>query len=402
MKQRALIYFSEFGMSLGGSEHRPLMFIAELQRRGYDITLALNWKSNIEYISKLSEIPIDVARLKVVLIKPKNKFLCKLDAILPFYRTWNLKKLAKDADVCISTVNMFDFGKPAHHFVFLMRHFGDNAFYDYFMHNEPKKGLQLFRQKVRTWLAEKILRPLLGMRSTRKILADPREHIYPNSQYVEETMRSFYGPFTSTVFYPPTTFDFPPSDVERDELSVVCVGRVIPEKRILDIIDIVERARSVSGRDLILRIAGQLDSTSYVEKLKQMSREKPWIQLVGPVYNQNKRDFLLSGTYAVHARRDEEFGIAVAEYLKSGNITIVPDEGGSREVVDNPNLTYHTNEEAARILCRLLDDPAFREVQRRRGMERAKYFSREAYLERQGKLMDGILSSLDGKHSNEN
>ena len=391
---RVLIYFTNFGDSLGGSEYLPLLFIAELQK-SCDVTLALNWSSDIKRIAQLAGVSIDISSLKVVYVKPQNRLLQRLDAIIPFYRTWRLKRLAKNADICISTVNMFDFGKPAHHFIYLMRHFGDNAFYDYFMHSKPLSGVSLYRRKLRTCLAEKLLRPLLGVRSTRKILADPREHIYPNSHYVEDTMRRFYGSFNGKVFYPPTTFNFNTrKDIARNPMYVVCIGRIIPEKRVTDIIAIVERTRSVSGCDVKLRIAGQLTpQSSYTATIEKSASERNWVELVGALYGDQKENFLLSGTYAVHTRRDEEFGIAVAEYLKAGLIPIVPDEGGSREVVDSPDLTYHTNEDAARLLSKLLSDAAFRERQRIHCFERAKMFSSDAYMERQHMLIDEILQS---------
>ena len=93
----------------------------------------------------------------------------------------------------------------------------------------------------------------------------------------------------------------------------------------------------------------------------------------------------------MHARRDEEFGISVVEYLKAGIIPVVPDEGGSMEIVDTPSLTYRTDEDAARILARLLDDEAFRQDQLRRCMERAKLFSTDHYAESQQKILDNIL-----------
>ena len=394
MKKKALIYFTCFGDSLGGRGYLPLLFIAELQR-SCDVTLALDWSSNIRCIERLTGITIDISQLEVAYVKPQNRLLQRLDAIIPFYRTWRLKKLARDADICISTVNMFDFGKPAHHFIYLMRHFGDNAFYDYFMHQKPLSGAARLRRKLRTCLAENFLRPLLGVRSTRKILSDPREHIYPNSQYVEKTMQSFYGQFNSIVFYPPTTFDFKRrGNVVRAPMHVVCIGRIIPEKRITDIINIVERARFISGHDIKLRIAGQLTpQTFYTEKIMRLASEKGWIDLVGALYGDEKEKFLLSGTYAVHARRDEEFGIAVAEYLKAGLIPVVPDEGGSCEIVSSSDLTYHTNEDAANLLSKLLLDEAFRKRQMTHCFERAKMFSCDAYMERQHNLLYKILQS---------
>ena len=91
--------------------------------------------------------------------------------------------------------------------------------------------------------------------------------------------------------------------------------------------------------------------------------------------------------------REEAFGISITEYLKAGLIPIVPDEGGACEVVDNCDLSFHTNEEAANTLVKLLNDPEFREQQRGLCMERAKVFSKAAYLERQRKLLRDIVGS---------
>ena len=328
----------------------------------------------------------------MVLVKPENNLLCKLDAVLPFYRTWQLKRLAKKADICISTVNMFDFGKPAHHFIYFMRMFGDNAFNDFFMHRKPAAGLSLLKRKIRTMLAENILRPLLGIRSTRTILRDPRERIYPTSCYVEETMKAFYGPFNSTVFYPPTIFRFHKTPIERDPLRVNCLGRISPDKKIDEIIRVVQGARGITGLDISLHIGGLLDESPCSAALRKIASENSWIHLHGAVYREEKEAFLLSGTYAIHAERDEAFGISVTEYLKAGNIALVPDEGGSQEVVDNPALTYHDRDEAVQILARLLKDPSFREEQRKNCEIRAEEFSEENYRKRQSRLLAEIIA----------
>lgn len=389
--KKVLIYFTQFAKELGGSEYMPLLFVAELQKT-CEVTLALNWPSDVENAARLCGIPVDTERLRVVLVKPKSPFLCKLDSILPFYRTRQLKKLAKEADICISTVNMFDFGKPAHHFIYFMRMFGDNAFNDFFMHRKPLTGVPLLKRKIRTLLAENILRPLLGIRSTRRILRDPRERIYPTSRYVEETMQAFYGPFTSRVFYPPTIFEFHGKAVQRDPLRVNCLGRISPDKRIDEIFHIVEKARRITGLDISLHIGGLLDDSACSGALRKIEKEHPWVRLHGAVYREEKEAFLLSGTYAVHAERDEAFGISVTEYLKAGNIALVPDEGGTQEIVDTPELTYRDPDEAAGILAHLLTDPAFREAQKRRCAVRAEEFSGESYRKRQSRLLADIAA----------
>ncbi len=172
-------------------------------------------------------------------------------------------------------------------------------------------------------------------------------------------------------------------------MKIVYLGRINSEKRIPDIIRIVEMARAISGLDLKLSIAGRMDSTSLSGEIEQ----KEWISFPGALYGEAKSAFLLSATYAIHAMREEAFGISVTEYLKAGLIPVVPDEGGACEVVGNRELVFHTNEEAAGILVKLLNNPEFRERQRRLCEERAKCFSEAAYLERQHKLLKGIIEA---------
>jgi glycosyltransferase involved in cell wall biosynthesis len=173
----------------------------------------------------------------------------------------------------------------------------------------------------------------------------------------------------------------------------VYIGRIIPEKRITNLIGIVEKARSATSLPITFHLAGRLDQTpKYGEMLAAMAQERDWLKFVGVQYGDEKSRFLMSGTFAIHAERDEAFGIAVAEYLVAGLIPIVPDEGGTPEVVNSPALSYHTDDDAACILVRLATDDSFREEQRRLCAERAQFFSKDAYLARQGEMLRKIMA----------
>lgn len=387
--KNVLLYYS-FSFALGGGDYLPLIFIQTLQKIS-NLTVAVDLACNIEHTAKTFDIGIDMSRLKVVQVTPPDYNPKKHTVFLSFYRFRQLKRLARNADVCISTASIMDFGMPSHQFINMLA-FGDDDFTAY-VQNPVAPARPGMKARIKRFLSDSILRPLLGMRSKRSIICDPREHIYPNSIFVENFMKSFYGPFNSTVFYPPTLLE-PLSDatVERDQLKVVYIGRIIPEKRIEDLIGIVEKTRAITGLDVRFHVAGRLDQTpSYGQKLSKMAQEREWLKFTGALYGDEKTRFLQSGSYAIHAERLEAFGISVVEYLQSGNITIVPDEGGTPEIVDSPALAYHTDDEAARILARLLTDAEFRGQQRTHCAERAKVFSREAYLKRQDELLERIL-----------
>ena len=323
---------------------------------------------------------------KVETVMPEGYNGKKHNSFYSLYRFLHLKKLAAVADVCISASNFVDFGHPAHYFINCIN-FGDLGFLNYAYHrNTP------FVKGLCHSFANHTMKPLCGGRSRRNIIGDPREHVYPNSEFIYRLMRNYYPPFNGRVFYPPTLFEPGDAVSERDPLKIVYLGRLSFEKGLYDIADIVQRARTISGLDLRLSLAGfSMSSAVSEDSLGFHVAGKDWIDFPGELYGKDKADFLLSGTYAVHAMRKEAFGISITEYLKAGLIPIVPDEGGTCEVVDNRELTFHTNEEAANILVKLLDDPEFREEQRRLCAERAKIFSREAYLTRQRGILKKII-----------
>lgn len=390
-----LIYYSRFATVIGGGEYRPLLLAAEFQKRGCAVTMAVIYDTLIVETAERYGIELDTNRLKIVQIKPKGKFGKKVDSVLPIYAIQRLKALAKNADICISAQNIIDFGKPAHHLICDIRQgqFGDTAFCDY-AHRCSYGPLRKLCRIVRYWLANSLLRPMFGIRPIWKIVADRREHLYPNSVYVDNLMRGFYGEINSTIFYPPTTFSNEVVVVRRDPYLVTYIGRINPEKRIETIIDIVDRARRLSGKDLKLDIAGMLTDSWYSAEIKRRASQTDWVRLKGFVYGPEKMDFLARGTYAIHAERDEAFGISITEYLKAGSIAIVPDEGGTKEIVDSPALTYASEDEAAQILARLLSDDTFREEMHRHCQARAEMFTREADMERQREFVDNLLESL--------
>ena len=388
--KNVLLYYS-FSFALGGGEYLPLAFIAALQKMG-NLTVAVDQACNFERSYKAfgTDLGIDLSRLRIVQVTPPDYDPRRHNVLASLRRFRRLKQLARRSDLCISAASIMDFGKPAHHFINMLA-FGDDAF-TAFVHGKSSRAGGGTMAKAKRFFSNSILRPILGMRSKRSIICDRRQHIYPNSRYVEKLMKSFYGPFNSKVFYPPTLFEAEHDAAARDPLKVVYIGRIIPEKRIEDLVAIVEKARAVTGLDITFHVAGRLDQTpSYGRKLDTMAKERDWLKFVGALYGEEKARFLTSGSYAIHAERDEAFGISIAEYLSSGLIPIVPDEGGTPEIVDSRALTYRTNEDAAQILAHLLSDAGFRENQRRHCVERAKLFSREAYLERQGKLLAEIV-----------
>ena len=368
----------------------PLVFAEELQKT-CRVTLAVDKISGLKRSVEALGVKLDPTRVVAVQIMPAGYIAAKHNVFWSYYRSRRLKALARDADICISATNIIDFGKPAHHFITLLQ--GVDPAFDYSSPKEfgPPKTLTFRIKKI---LEDHVIRPIIGMRARAAIVHDNREHIYPNSIYVKNMMEKLYGRFQNTIFYPPTLLSSIDTVFTRKPLRIVYVGRITASKQIPDIIAIVELARSISKRNLELVIAGPYDAKApFVRKIYKMIEKKNWVSLPGGVFGREKEELLLSGSFAVHARRDEEFGISVAEYIVSGLIVVVPNEGGSCEIINNPALTYDTNENAARILARLVLDDAFREEQRSNCANQAKLYTRESYFARQHELLSSIVDN---------
>ena len=383
--KKVLLYY-HFSCTRGGGDFLPLSFLDELHRIS-DVTLAVDVESGFEEAAELFGFHFDRSLFKVVPVMPPGYSIADHTLWHSRYRCRQLKKLAAGADVCIAASNIMDFGRPAHHFINVID-IGDDDFMDHVYHRRPSPGV-----KFRRLLQNHVLKPLSGMRTKWATFSDPREHIYPNSEFVNRLLRGYYPPFNGTVFYPPTAFKPGPVSVPRDPLKVVYLGRITAGKRLPDIIGIVERVRATTGLDLKLSIAGPLKGAKPEGKLGELAEGKDWIDFPGALYGDDKSRFLFSGTYTIHAMREEAFGISITEYMKAGLIPIVPDEGGACEVADNPELSFHTDEQAADILARLLNDSEFRELQRRKCADRAAVFSYDAYLARQHAVLQSILVS---------
>ncbi len=384
MRRRVLIYYRYFGHTLGGGEYLPFTMISEFQKT-CDVTLALDWTEHFERAVGILGIPVDLSRLEVVKVMPKNYHKTTNNIFESWVRSHNLKRLAKKADVCISLANIMDFGKPAHH-VLITIDIGDPDFDDYI----AGRGKPPLFTRARRFLKERILRPLLGMRSRQAIIKDPRERVYPNSRYVASLLEGYYGAFNGRIFYPPTLFDGHVENPSRDPLMVLFIGRISHSKRIFETMEIVEKARAMTGKDIRIRLAGKMGGDSYAEKARGFAASQKWAEFIGDIYGDDKTRFLFSGTYAIHVPSFEAFGISVTEYLKAGLVPIVVNGGGAKEIVDNPALTFDDIDGAARILARLVEDDSFRTEQQRLCAERAKAFTKEAYLRHQREIISGM------------
>ena len=384
--KRALLFFTGFSKQIGGSEYLAFLLIKELQK-SCEVTVALQHAgADPLAVAEIYGIHLSRENLKLIVLEPKSRFLGKLDRVFDSLWRRRLRRIGPRYDICISCANVVDFGRPGFHFIFMLAL--DNSFRNYFWGGKPSSVVSIIKEICRNSI-ERLSMVVAGCRKVAKIVADEKETIIPNSEFVRKTLEAHYHCKIGPVFYPPTTYEF--ANIHRNKnLDVLSIGRIAPEKRVADMIEIVRIARNKSGLPFRIRLAGLCSNPVVAKQIDELSKLYDWVVLEGVVVGEKKSKLFGECSFALHACKIEAFGISVAEYLKAGVVPIVPVEGGPAEIVDYAPLLYGTLDEAADILIRLSTDERFYNECAGHCAQRSKFFSAATYFKRQSELIGKI------------
>lgn len=328
-------------MGRGGSEARTMWTLQAL-KDDFNVSLISAGDVHIDALNRFYGTSI---RQNEIFIRkaPLPAFLKRLhggDALRGAFYQRFCRKIASEFDVLISTYNFSNFGVPAIHFI------ADFSWDDEIRRNfdPPPMGTRgLFHQN-------KLLRKIyLGL---SRIISTPSGHnifdedlILANSEWSAGIIMEKYGT-NCDVVYPPVMNNFPKIATAEKEMGFVCISRISPEKRLERIIRILKKVRRI-GHDIHLHIIGGTNETSYGRSIEKISKyEGDWVVLEGNRFGFNKANTLSQHHFGIHACQGEAFGISVAEMVKAGCITFVPDEGGQTEIVDHPSLLYSNEQDA--------------------------------------------------------
>jgi glycosyltransferase involved in cell wall biosynthesis len=176
------------------------------------------------------------------------------------------------------------------------------------------------------------------------------------------------------VVYPPVAGESPRVPWAEREDGFVVIGRLVPEKGLPLIMDILSEVRKV--KPVHLHIIGRRGRTSYARKIEDLcGRHADWVRLEGEMYGPEKEAFLARHKYGLSGCRSEAFGIAVAEMVKAGLVVWVPNGGGQTEIVADASLIFDGPDNAVTRILSVITG-AERETSLRRHLEgRAAAFS---------------------------
>lgn len=203
-----------------------------------------------------------------------------------------------------------------------------------------------------------------------------------NSEFIAARIRALHG-IDPIVLHPPVPGVFPDVPWEAREDGVVMVGRISPEKRIEDVVEILRRVRA-RGVAVRLHVVGTDDDPTYTARIRRLAADHvAWITLHENLAREQLVALLARQRYGIHAMEGEHFGIAVAEMARAGCIVFVPRAGGPIEIVgDDDRLLFGSPGEAVEKIDAVVRDPARQRALRAHLSRRAERFSAEAFVTR--------------------
>lgn len=184
-----------------------------------------------------------------------------------------------------------------------------------------------------------------------------------NSSWTAAVVDDIYG-VRPTVLYPPVDPISRDNTWSNRENGIVIVGRLAPDKRILDAITVIDRIRE-HGYDLHLHVVGTTPRAyrDYVAQVTAAASERPYVSLERDVSRDRLERLLCTHKYGLNMKHGEHFGMSVAEYRAAGMVAFAPASGGQQEVLDNQSdRLFDSLDEAVSLVARAVEideSPAF-------------------------------------------
>jgi glycosyltransferase involved in cell wall biosynthesis len=219
----------------------------------------------------------------------------------------------------------------------------------------------------------------------------PGDLVVANSRWSAAVLRRIFQLPDAPVLHPPVLSGHIPASRPRDPLGFVCLGRMVPDKEIGVIIDILDRVRA-AGQPVTLDLLGHFGTGGHAREIRRLAdQRRGWIRTPGFLGPRDKAELFASRSFGIHACRVEAFGIAVAEMAAAGLVPFVPRDGGSSEIIADDGLIYHDPADAVRKILARIGDPAGTEALRIRLREQAARFRPENFARNLTGVVQGFL-----------
>jgi glycosyltransferase involved in cell wall biosynthesis len=185
--------------------------------------------------------------------------------------------------------------------------------------------------------------------------------IITNSAWTGEVLHNIYN-IECNIVSPPICFNSATIPFCQQENGIVSVGRISSDKQTYNLINIIDILKD-NGSGLHLHIIGESNSSSYSDTIIQAANSRDYVFYEGKLSRPQLEQMLVKHKHGLHPKSHEHYGMVVAEYILSETIPVIPNTGGQKEIVTNPDLRYDSLEEAADILADLeLQEQHFNDI----------------------------------------
>lgn len=182
-----------------------------------------------------------------------------------------------------------------------------------------------------------------------------------NSRWTAELVEQVYDVEPKIVLPPVDTEQFEDVPWEQREDGFVTINRLIPDKNVLENIEIVKRLVD-RGHDVHLHVIGPRGDPGYYEEILAAADEHEFVHFEGAPDRETLTTLVANHKYGLHGKHSEHFGMVVAEMAVGGAIPFVPNSGGQREIVDGRSeQLYETVDEAVEKIDRVLSNRDLRQ-----------------------------------------
>ncbi len=159
------------------------------------------------------------------------------------------------------------------------------------------------------------------------------------------------------VLYPPPSGGARVETSGPKEEAFLSIGRLVRCKNWPQLVQIVDRLRSL-GFEIGLTLAGgRSDPTLLQEVLSLVSERSSWLRLELDIPRDRIDHLIAQHRYGIHAMHQEHYGMAIAELVLGGCLTFVHDSGGQVEIVEQEAARYCDVDDAVAKIARVLQDP---------------------------------------------
>ncbi len=362
----------------GGGSEACVMWALQALRDEYRLSLITTGSPDIQALNAKYGTSLDPAEIDGRFLPIPFGMEKRFDALRGFRLFRYCRRHAAEFDVMISGYNGMDFGRP-----------GIQRIADFSFDDALRRELHPMSGAAGGALGRSLYLGLARLLEGGRRDGWKRNMTLANSEWTRDLLRTRFG-VGSQVVYPPVGGDFPEVPWAGREDGFVVMARLVPEKGIGLVVDVLSRVRR--ERDVHLHIVGRRERSAHAGEVEQMCRRHgDWIRIEGELYGPAKAAMLAGHRYGISGCRNEAFGIAVAEMVKAGEIVWVPSGGGQQEIVARPDLVYSDPDEAAAKILAVLAD-AERQAELRRGLgERSRLFTIERFVEGMRKAVGDFL-----------